>query len=336
MKSIIIYNSTEINRTPPVNYDEMNNLKYNFISFKETIQSVKLIHLKNVYVSPFGIVYKNINVIKESVYSMYNPRSFYLSYFKKLFLKKVININDECTIAHNSYFQNYYHWLLEAVPRLFLLKDKAHKLSLVLNENSPSFINQYVSLFGFKNIVYIPDDYLARVKEISFTTFTSRGLAMHEPLIKEMAEWLLNKNNIKINQNPTRKIFITRKYAKYRRLLNEDEVINYLTSINFEILTLEDYTISEQMKIFNESAYVIGTQGAGMANLIYAFNCKLLITIIHEEHQDEAYFNQTNMHNTPCYYFQCKGAGTISFKNNDDITADLVNLKRVCDKYIVN
>lgn len=323
-----------IKRIAPANFEEMHTLKKDFIHLEEDIPPVFSIESKNVFVSPFGVIYKNGLVIKESVYSMFKPSSFYLSYYKKRLLNKIINIHGSCTIGHNSYFQNYYHWLMEAMPRLYLLKEKAVELKLILNEDSPSFIKQYVALFGFKEIIYVNENFLAKVEKIVFTTFTSRGLAMYDPLMRDMVKWLFEKNGIQENQHPTKNIFITRKNAKYRRLINEDEIIAYLSAKGFEIVTLENLTIKEQIQLFANAKNVIGTQGAGMANMIYSTNARMLITIIHEEHPDDAYYNQTNINNTLCYYFQCKGIGTIDFKNNDDIVADFSKFKEVCEKNI--
>lgn len=335
MNCTIIYPAIEVNRELPVNFTEMNDLKYRFIKTNEKIAPVKYCQISSAFLSPFGIIYKGLRVIPDSVYSMYNPASFYKSYFKKRILNRVVHVHENCTIAHNSYFRNYYHWLLEAMPRLFLLKDEASNLTLILNSNSPSFIKQYVSFFAFKKIKYIQDNQLVKVDQVTFTSFTSRGLCMHEPIIKDMVRWLFKINNIVINENPKRKIFITRQNAKYRRLINEPDVIAYLESVGFEILTLEDYSVIQQIQIFNDAEYVIGTQGAGMANMIYSIHAKLLITIIHEEHQDEAYLNQTSINQTGCYFLQCKGLGTFDYKNNDDICVDLEKLKSIVSKYIL-
>lgn len=336
MKKTQLFPALNVVRKPPPNFEEMHDLKKDFIHLEEIIPPVYLIEIDNAYVSPFGVVYKNGLVVKESVYSMFNPNSYYLSFYKKLLLNKIIKLEGDAAIAHNSYFQNYYHWLLEAMPRLFLLKDQAAQLKLILNVNSPGFVKQYAALFGFKEIIYVGDDKLVKTDKIVFSTFTSRGLAMYEPIIKDMVQWLFAKNDIKENPNPTKNIFITRKNAKYRRLLNEDEVIAYLSSKGFKIVTLENLTIKEQMQLFADSKCVIGTQGAGMANMIYSTHGKILITIIHEEHPDDAYYNQTSINNTACYYFQCKGVQNFDYKNNDDISVEMDKFIAVCEKYILN
>ncbi|MDB5226402.1 MAG: hypothetical protein JWN78_595 [Bacteroidota bacterium] len=334
MKKTLLYPELKVIRDLPPGYEEMHLLKKDFIHLTETIPPVFLVEVDNAYISPFGVVYKHGFVVKESVYSMFNARSFYASFYKKLLLNKIIHIDGKCTIVHNSYFQNYYHWLLEAVPRLYLLKEQAPQLTLILNEDSPGFIKQYVKLFRFKEVVYVNERHLVKADHAIFPTFTSRGLAMYEPIIREMATWLLKENNIRTGNPLSKNIFITRKSAKYRRLINEQEVIDYLSSRNVEIVTLEDLSIREQMQLFAEAKNVIGVQGAGMSNMIYAQHAKLLVTIIHEEHPDDAYFNLANINNTGCYYFQCKGTGNFDYKNNDDLVADMNKFTEVCEKYI--
>lgn len=334
MKKTLLYPELKVIRDLPPGFDSMHNLKKDFIHLTETIPPIYLVEVDNAYISPFGVVYKHGLVVKESVYSMFNARSFYPSFYKKLLLNKIIHVDGKCAIVHNSYFQNYYHWLLEAVPRLYLLRDQASQLTLILNEDSPGFIKQYVKLFGFKDVVYVNEQHLVKADKAIFPTFTSRGLAMYEPVIREMATWLMQENNISTGNPPSKNVFITRKSAKYRRLINEQEVIDYLSSKNFEIVTLEDLSIQQQMQLFAEAKNVIGVQGAGMSNMIYAQHAKLLITIIHEEHPDDAYYNLANINNTGCYYFQCKGTGSFDYKNNDDLVADMNKFTEVCEKYI--
>lgn len=336
MKKTVLYPELTITRKLPPNFEEMHPLKDTFIHLTETFPPICRIEIDNAYLSPFGVVYKNGKVVEESVYSMFKANSFYLSFFKKRLLNRVVKVDSDCLIAHNSYFQNYYHWLLEAVPRLYIMRDEAPRLSLILNADSPGFIRQYAELFGFKEIIYVKENFLVKARKVVFPSYTSRGLAMYEPVLRDMAKWIIEKFAITIPVKATKNIFITRKNARYRRLLNEAQVIDYLAANGFEIVTLEDLTVKEQIELFVQAKNVIGTQGAGMSNMIYAVHGKLLVTIIHEEHPDDAYYNLTNMYGTACYYFQCPGAGNFSYKNNDDISADMNKLMAVCEKYIFN
>ena len=67
---------------------------------------------------------------------------------------------------------------------------------------------------------------------------------------------LIDKNNLK-------------KYSEYRVLINEDEIKSYLTSIGFITIKPEEYSFSDQLKMFSSAKYVVGLYGAAMMMLAF-------------------------------------------------------------------
>lgn len=333
MQKKILYPAQIIHRKLPLNYDEMHDNKTSFINAEETIDAGYLIEIKNAYVSPFGVVFKNGFVVKESVYSMFKPNSFNLSFYKKILLNKVVKIKGNCVVAHHSYYQNYYHFLLEILPRLFVIKNKAADLKLVINKNIPSFVKEYIDLFGFKEIVYIQDNEIAKVENIIFSTYLSRGLAYNENVIKEMAFWLREKLYDTNFTNAPEKIFISRDNAKYRKTVNEDEVFSFLQKKGFVKFNLDEPNIKAQANFFKNAKYIIGSHGAGFSNMIFSKDCKTAIDIIHEQHPQDCFYNLSNCFDIDYIYFQCKGTGANSYANNDDIIVDLPKFEQYYNQY---
>jgi capsular polysaccharide biosynthesis protein len=330
----LLYPAQTIHRKLPVNYAEMHESKTSFIHAEETIDASCLLEIKNAYISPFGVVFKNGLVVKDSVYSMFKPNSFLLSFYKKILLNKVKNVSGNCIVAHHSYYQNYYHFLLEILPRLFVLKDKAPTLKIIINKNIPLFVKEYIELFKFKEIVFINDDEIAKVDNIIFSTYLSRGLAYNEKVIQEMSNWLREKLLDNSIDNSPEKIFISRDNAKYRKTVNEDEVFKFLQKKGFVKFNLDEPSIKAQANFFRNAKYIIGSHGAGFSNMIYSKNCKLVIDIIHEHHPQDCFYNLANCFNIDYAYFQCKGTGANSYANNDDILVELANFERTYNQYI--
>ncbi len=333
MQKKLLYPAQIVHRKLPLNYDEMHESKTSFIHTEETINISYLMEIKNAYVSPFGVVFKNGLVVKESVYSMFKPKSFNLSFYKKILLNKVVKIKGNCVVAHHSYYQNYYHFLLEILPRLFVLKDKAMELKLIINKNIPSFVKEYIDLFGFKEIVYIQDNEIAKVENIIFPTYLSRGLAYNEIVMKEMALWLREKLYDTNFTNAPEKIFISRDNAKYRKTINEEEVFSFLQKKGFVKFNLDEPNIKAQVNFFKNAKYIIGSHGAGFSNLIFSQNCKTVLDIIHENHPQDCFYNLSNCFDIDYIYFQCKGTGANSYANNDDIVVDLAKFKQYYNQY---
>jgi capsular polysaccharide biosynthesis protein len=333
VKHIPLYPRQVVHRPLPVNYDEMNACKASFIHTEEKIQSSEIIELENAYVSPFGVVFKNGSIVKESMYSMFSPKKQALSFYKKILLNKIRHVSGACIVAHHAYYENYFHFLLEIMPRLFALKDRAHELKLIMNSRMPSFVKQYIELFGFREIVLLNDDELAKTDKIVFATFLSRGLAYNETIMKDMALWLREKL-VRPDAKAPGRIFISRNEARYRRTVNEAEVFAMLKDRGFEKFDLSDPDIHAQATFFSRAEYITGSHGAGFSNLIFSNRCRLVIDLIHKNHPQDCFYNLASVFNTGYYYFQCEGTGRDSFPNNDDIKVDLAKFTKVIDQYI--
>ena len=334
MQKKLLYPAHTVHRKLPVNYAEMHAGKMTFIHPEEKINASYLIEIKNAYVSPFGVVFKNGFVVKESVYSMFKPNKQLLSFYKKIVLNKVRHISGDCVVAHHAYYQNYYHFLLEIMPRLFVIKNDAPRFKLIINYNLPSFVKEYISLFNFKEIICLHDDEIAKTEKIIFPTFLSRGLAYNETVMREMSNWLCEKLYANDSVSPE-KIFISRSNAKYRKTENESEVFALLQEKGFVKFDLQEPGIQAQANFFKQAKYIVGSHGAGFSNMIFSKNCSLALDIIHEQHPQDCFYNLASAFGVDYYYFQCKGTGVDSYANNDNITVDLIKFETVCNQLIL-
>lgn len=99
-------------------------------------------------------------------------------------------------------------------------------------------------------------------------------------------EWLRDQRyrGIQIS-SPSRKIFITRSDALTRQLTNQNELL--LALGGFEPIELSNYSIKEQMQIFDEATHIVSTHGAGLVNLLWSQYGTKVIEINHIEQVDK-------------------------------------------------
>jgi capsular polysaccharide biosynthesis protein len=71
-------------------------------------------------------------------------------------------------------------------------------------------------------------------------------------------------------------IFISRQKALGRRILNEQEVIAALAPLGFVAYTLEEMSFQEQVRLFSQAKAVVAPHGAGLANMMFAHNLKII------------------------------------------------------------
>jgi capsular polysaccharide biosynthesis protein len=334
MKKTLLYDKLIIKRKPPVNYIEIKNAK-KFIRLEDHVESCYLCELPNAYVSPYGIVFKNGKVIKESVYSMFTKNKNALTFYKKIIFNKVKKVSGDCLIAHNAYYDNYYHWTMEALPRIYSVKEWAPSLKLLIHEQLRPFIEQYLSFFNFKEIITIKDDELILAENLYLPMHTAPGLRHNEPLIRQVASYIKSQVN---KTQPTSKVstydrvFISRKQAIFRRAINEDEVYALLKEHGFLKIQLEGLTVTEQINLLTNVKILAGIHGAGFSNLMYMEEGKLLIDIIHEDHPQDAFYNLACAFGIDYLRLDCKGIDVQKYCGSDDVMVDLKLLEKSLSK----
>jgi capsular polysaccharide biosynthesis protein len=73
-----------------------------------------------------------------------------------------------------------------------------------------------------------------------------------------------------------RKIYISRRSATHRRIVNEDEVRALAGRHGFEVVELEDLPVTEQIRMFASARTILAPHGAGLTNIIYSERPRVL------------------------------------------------------------
>lgn len=66
------------------------------------------------------------------------------------------------------------------------------------------------------------------------------------------------------------RVFVSRRNATDRRIVNNPAVSEYLETMGFEEYVLEDMAFGDQVRLFEKADLVIGAHGAGLTNLVFA------------------------------------------------------------------
>lgn len=82
-----------------------------------------------------------------------------------------------------------------------------------------------------------------------------------------------------------RRLFMSRKNMKWRRVLNEDEITADLRTLGFETVFIEEMTVSQQINLFQEAQWIVAPNGSALLNLIFADTSTKLLVL-----------NQPNLH----------------------------------------
>ena len=174
--------------------------------------------------------------------------------------------------SHWTYWKNFYHWLMDVVPRLRFIE--ADRKLLVASPLTP-YERDFLELVGIiDRCVFVNGDYL---KVENFQFISPIGYA--ESYVPENIDYvrdLVLENVSKRECNYPKKIYVTRR-GESRSPKNEVEFEGILIDNEWSIVNLRDYSFEEQVKMFKNATHVAGVHGAGLANLLWARStCKVV------------------------------------------------------------
>lgn len=226
---------------------------------------------------------------------------------------------------------NYFHWLYDVLPRFYMLQCVGSSYhSLVMNPNPyRSFVQETLSMLGISEsrVIRTYDHFNIQADQLIVPSFmmNSHYPAWTTSVLRRM---LLPKRDLSVI-TPER-IYISRKKASVRKIINENEVIRCLEARGFVSLCLEDWTVAQQIQMFASAKAIVGQHGAGMSNLAFCTPGARVIEIFHVHHIVPTYWMISN-HNDLHYYLlygQTPESTTVNFPGIEDYIVDTDRLEQ--------
>ena len=212
-------------------------------------------------------------------------------------------------------FSNIDHLYRECLPSLLTLKESGEDFSK-LTFITPFINSEIIALLEVlgvarNNIIQVEDRWL-KCEELIIPCFGSFG-HLHTPTTYylKFANYLcevLQNHSLK-NIGSYKRLYISRKNANMRRLLNEDVIVSDLEQRGFKIIDPGDYSKIEQIIMFRNAEVVVGMHGMGLANLCFSKHTKLLLEIMSINLNKVSYFRTAQLQQSryAAYYVSTLG-----------------------------
>lgn len=195
------------------------------------------------------------------------------------------------TLGH--LYRNYYHRWADSIPRIYALHHPRLRamdaITLYIDYRFPEVEQAIIRHLVPENVTVEVVDPAVRVRaarciHLPFLSSDrvdySRWFTASAGFIPfECMTWLRREVYAHLDLTPDapwRKLYVTRRNAKVRRLLNEEEVSAYLAERGYETVALEERPFREQVQLFAEAKEVVAQHGAGLVNLLFAQNVRVL------------------------------------------------------------
>jgi Glycosyltransferase 61 len=182
---------------------------------------------------------------------------------------------------------NFYHWLIETMPRLQMLESCDPALPIYLPQSSPPFVAASIRMLGLQDRV----SWLANgVYEAESLIVPTRFAEAVYPTAVAV-DWL----RARLRQAPPpgergRLLYVSRRDANIRFVTNEDEVADAMLRLGFETVSLSGLDLDSQVRLMSSARCIVGAHGAGLSHLAFVADGGMVVEFFEEGHSSPSFY----------------------------------------------
>lgn len=297
-----------------------------------------IFHLHEANVTDKGIVFNflkkfDANFVVSHLNNKFN--NFYLLKVNLLYRKIETDLGYFHVLVFDPWSaRNYYHWIVDALPRLFILKERLSGCVVLLPRNARSYMHDSVKLFGPKDILEIKKHQYAKVKNL----FVPRPVAdsgRHDgTVLQGLKKFLLSKLDEFSGSNTTgERIYVSRAAQKVRRIKNESEVLEAVNAYGFSVIHFEEMSFVEQVSVMRKAQFVISSHGANLTNILFMPEGAKVLELNKEQSPNLCYYSLASSINLDYFYQLCPVDGP-DIDNNADLVVNIRKLRENIEKML--
>lgn len=211
-----------------------------------------------------------------------------------LYNRRSVRVSEPCTPWRGP-FHNYYHLLVDMLPRLLAIEALEAPIHLLCPRDLTATELFFLDRLGAAHLPvrFVEPDRMVKADRLILTPFKAKRQAGYLPSYyrDELRRRLLPRR-----PSRRRRLLISRERARRRRLLNRQVLLDALVQLGFEEVMPETLSPAEQIELFHDAEVVIATHGAGLTNVLFGTDLKVVELF-------------PTPYVAPHYYFLCKSLG---------------------------
>lgn len=183
--------------------------------------------------------------------------------------------------------RNYFHWLLEAIPRLLLARSQnlLAEDAIIIGPPMTTWMLDILRFYGFGHHKFI--ELADRALRFNRLVVPARGI---ENIRTFTHHSRLSSNLAKRGESlgDSVKLFVSRAKSASRRIVNEEEVFALAEKAGYKRIFPEDLSFQDQVALFSRASHVCGCLGAGLTNSVFSTRKPRLIEFAPEGRTGDA------------------------------------------------
>ncbi|UNU24521.1 tetratricopeptide repeat protein [Microcoleus vaginatus] len=236
----------------------------------------------------------------------------------------------------------YFHWMVDVLPRIELLRHSGRDLAeidwFLVNSCQHQFQRESLRILGIPEEKVLESDRLPHIQATELIVPSFAGyLGWPSGWAMDFLRREFLKGIIPSSRYPKR-IYISRSKARYRRVLNEEDVVEVLEQFGFVSILPESMSLAEQIAHFYHAEVIVAAHGSGLTNTIFSRQGTKVIELVSPHYISHYYWGSSQYLQLEHYFlageaFECYPIRQLMYQNSltEDILVNLSSLKRMVE-----
>ena len=327
-------------RRPPVNLEPGDRWLFEH-ELERTLPGARLIEMHDVRVSADGFLFKAGRILPESfafpdLFDAWRRRHVIRFLLTNYLLRTSTRIEGDAVWIVDNWSGGYYHWLADALPRLFLIRQHLTDWTVLLPHHYKAleFVEPSLAPFGVHHLRYAGEAEGLRCRRLFVPTHTAPPGHFNEAVIRSVRDLLVTAYGAWPDA-PADRLYISRSTARRRRLSNEGEVLDVLRTLQFRILQPESCSFEERVMAASRSRYLVSNHGAGLTNMLFMRpGCHVLELRHRSDRTNNCYFTMASALGLNYSYQMCASPSPEEDPHTADLRVDIRALEKNLERLL--
>ncbi len=205
-------------------------------------------------------------------------------------------------IIHSGWTAGYFHWITESLPRALIMRDDyPDAVPTLPSEKYRGYVDSLECL-GFSKVRFYPVDRNLIVKNPILTECPKSFGTTSPHLLRRVRDLVLDSCSTGEACGEGRIIYVSRKKARGRYILNEGQVANALQQLGAEVFCFEDLSFHEQVDLMSRARILISIHGAALTNMMFMKSGAKIVELLPKKNGIFDYnIVRNSFKHDPCY-----------------------------------
>ena len=222
---------------------------------------------------PVAVINRHNDIFGDISIDWRHPRTNH-KYRGWKFVRSPLNLSGKSLCLASTGAETFFHMVFDSLGRLWVAEKAGFRIQefdyLIVQQDTP-LLRRFLEILGAGSSRLVDLSKVRHVRcENLFIGSYQSAMGHYHP---GFFDWLRSRtqNRSRYEAASSEKIlFLSRAQAVSRRLLNEEEIERAFPLKSIHRISLEKYTLEEQLDLFHQAAAVVAPHGGGLSHLAWA------------------------------------------------------------------